>query len=828
MTAPVLSKTHSAPSSVRLVPDAGTAALLERFPARPRPTVWPATALSREKILARLQQSPWVRAGSGTRATRMVGVRTLLSWLETYPGQTWQQRWEATGAEAETQLWYEMVRGWVRTAGGSTIVPTIQTGMLALICTDVIRPGLEWLTANRSRFLGPAIRDIRDPEGFARLMAGRMPEGTRGRNESAVIRAMARIIVAYGGTVEDITVGDCLALLQAGRENHGVRLAYVWLRDRSQFPPDAPVTLTNLVARSGQFSPAQLVDRHNLRCRPVRNLLVDYLTERQPSLDYSSLQSLSMSLVNLFWADLEKHHPGIESLRLDAETSAAWKSRVATKAVRRKRPDGTVVTVTEPRASASAVRLAVRAFYLDIAQWALEEPERWGPWAAPSPVSEAECSTKKSEQRQKSRSDQRTRERLPVLPSLVRIADRRLKDATARLRALNTAPLGSTFTVLGETFAVPRITYRSDGRPSTVRDADGRRRDLRTEEKRAFWAWATIEILRHTGIRIEELRELGHHSIISYKLPTTGEVIPLLQIAPSKTDQERLLLVTPELADVLSIVISRVRDADGAVPLLYSYDPHEKVWNPPMPLLYQWEVSGENRQLSEQTIRQALDETLEALGLLDSYGKPLKFQPHDFRRIFITDAILNGLPPHIAQVIAGHGSINTTMGYTAIYPQDVIQAHQSFISRRRALRPAEEYRAVTSEEWEEFLGHFARRKLALGECGRAYGTDCIHEHACVRCPVLIINLDERPRLVEIRDNLMERIAEAEREGWLGEVEALSVSQAAAEEKISQLDIRQERRDSPTFLGIPKLQQVVARTSKVHEPEDLTLPKVQFE
>jgi len=52
-----------------------------------------------------------------------------------------------------------------------------------------------------------------------------------------------------------------------------------------------------------------------------------------------------------------------------------------------------------------------------------------------------------------------------------------------------------------------------------------------------------VEVLRHTGIRIEELTELSHHSFIQYKLPTTGELIPLLQIAPSKTDTERLLPV---------------------------------------------------------------------------------------------------------------------------------------------------------------------------------------------------------------------------------------------------------------------------------------------
>ncbi|GAB3013611.1 hypothetical protein GCM10023080_096120 [Streptomyces pseudoechinosporeus] len=49
---------------------------------------------------------------------------------------------------------------------------------------------------------------------------------------------------------------------------------------------------------------------------------------------------------------------------------------------------------------------------------------------------------------------------------------------------------------------------------------------------------------------------------------------------------------------------------------------------------------------------------LEATGLTDKDGEPLHFTPQDFRRIFITDAIRSGLPPHIAQVIAGHADIN--------------------------------------------------------------------------------------------------------------------------------------------------------------------------
>ncbi|MFI5866354.1 hypothetical protein [Streptomyces sp. NPDC051546] len=67
--------------------------------------------------------------------------------------------------------------------------------------------------------------------------------------------------------------------------------------------------------------------------------------------------------------------------------------------------------------------------------------------------------------------------------------------------------------------------------------------------------------------------ETSHHALIQYRLPTTGEIVPLLQIAPSKTDAERVLLVSPELADVLAAIIRRVRDPrTGGIPLLAAYD----------------------------------------------------------------------------------------------------------------------------------------------------------------------------------------------------------------------------------------------------------------
>ncbi|MGW3656600.1 hypothetical protein ACWD6R_13295 [Streptomyces sp. NPDC005151] len=82
--------------------------------------------------------------------------------------------------------------------------------------------------------------------------------------------------------------------------------------------------------------------------------------------------------------------------------------------------------------------------------------------------------------------------------------------------------------------------------------------------------------------------------------------------------------------------------------------------------------------------------------------------------------------------------------------------------------------------------------------------------ACVRCSLLRPDPAQRARLADIRDNLIARIAEAEREGWLGEIEGLRVSLAGAEEKLTQLDAEAARRSNAVVLGMPAFGQIAAR------------------
>ncbi len=426
-------------------------------------------------------------------------------------------------------------------------------------------------------------------------------------DRSQVLFRTALILAAHGGEITDVTVGDVVQLLDAeadfrsGRSPSGCMTLYRVLHELTVFAADTPTTLRAL-RTSGQRSPEQLIDRYQLTRRPVRDLLVEYLRERQPALDYTSLEALAYFLGQRFWADIEAHHPHIDTLHLPRDVADAWKRRLRTITRATTTATGTPATRHVERINYRECLTSVRAFYLDLAHWAVEDPARWARWVAPCPVGEEEINRKKAKRHRKARMDARTRERLPALPTLVSTVRQRRDNAAATLHAASRARPGEHFTAADGTRLLRAwMEKRSTHNRIWAEDpASGTRRDLTREDDHAFWGWAVVEVLRATGLRVEETCELNHYSLVEYRLPDTGELVPLLQIAPSKTDAERLLLVSPELSEVLSVVIQRIRDDSGTVPLVARYDGRERRWSAPAPLLFQRRIGAENRAIQRQ------------------------------------------------------------------------------------------------------------------------------------------------------------------------------------------------------------------------------------
>lgn len=640
------------------------------------------------------------------------------------------------------------------------------------------------------------------------------------------LNQLTRMLVHNGGTLSGISLPDCI---EAHRAQDGYRGRshprwYTLLREAAILPADSPPTIF-AASRRGQLTIEEMVDRYGVACRPIRDLFVAYLYERRPAMDYNSIRYLAAKLVLLFWRDLEIHEAGIDSLHLSDEVSRRWKTRLS----------GPVLygsnRVGKKREDPYTILMAARAFYADLSHWALEDPARWAAWAAPSPVDSRDLAgmTKMLKQ-SRSRTHPAHPGTCAAAPPARRRSPRQPSSDPGTARYRRREPVRRVVHRCGThaTTGIPerrreqcqegqswaRVRRHSGAQRHQHRPQDNRR-NLSLEADRAFWAWALVEVLRHTGARIEEVLEITHRSFVSYRLLSTGEVIPMLQITPSKTDKERLLVISPELAVAFAEIISHVRGDDEQLPMVSRYDSGERVHSPELPFLFQRPWGTGRIAVNSSYAIKLLDELVTTAKITNTDSTLAKFSPHDFR-FFATEAVASGLPVHITAKILGHDSIATTQTYVAVYDHDVIDHHRAYIARRRALRPSQEYREPTDSEWDEFLGHFAQRKLELGTCGRAYGTTCQHEHACIRCPMLRPDPRQHERLRQIIDSLDDRIAEAADRGWAGEVEGLRASRASAELKVVQMQ------RTATNLGLPIFPPRPGSARRRPQPPTITL------
>ena len=288
--------TQTAPRRWQLSAEAS--ALWEQFPPRPVLATWAATGQARPAVVARLLAPPFLGGDSQTRCNRKLTLLKVLDWLELQPGRSWQERWDASGAGVDGRLdWRLRLIDELKAAGnlgprGERISSILGMGLVQLIGADVLRPSLGWLMATASPLrIANEMARVRDPGGLARLKALRATSTVGDSTVLPAIERIALIMAAKGGTASDITPGDCLELLKTGRKvfpgpaksaRHSP-FFYQLLHSLGVFPAGAPPTVRMFSTRfPGQLSIEQLVDRYDLACRPVRDLILDYCANASP------------------------------------------------------------------------------------------------------------------------------------------------------------------------------------------------------------------------------------------------------------------------------------------------------------------------------------------------------------------------------------------------------------------------------------------------------------------------------------------------------------------------------------------------------------------
>ncbi|MFE1147665.1 tyrosine-type recombinase/integrase [Streptomyces albidoflavus] len=754
------------------------------------------------QLIGQLAHNASRDAAARTAEQHRASTRRVLAYLSEFEGSTWQQRWDAS----------PLGRGEITAAdlGANQNGRNHSVGVRALFCLRVVQPTL--LVVKKHNFNGfPAqfIAAQNDPL-LKRYAAQVAHHDFSWAHKREALFDVCCLLAVQGIGFADLTPAALLhhahasraakAVLRPGKKDANAfagRAAWNVLHAMGHFPASTPATMRQALHR-GQLTLEELVDRHSIRNQSVRRLLLDYFHRRKSDTDYASLVHLVRHVAHLFWARIEEINPKQEDLNIPADLYSSWRQQISV------RHDG------KPRIGVDTIIIAVRSFYYDLHTWAADEPERWAPWVAPCPVPPSELrGLGKRRRRINERSADRTRLRQPLLPLLVQHVEERYDRTRTLLEQATAAVADATFTHGGRTYrrvlteedrTLARAGHRT---PVRVRDDAGQLIQIEAEEETAFWDWATVETLRHSGARIEEMCEISHLSTRHYQR-NNGEMVALLVISPSKTDRERVIPMSAELFHVIASVIRRHTREGRPVPILQRFDPHDKVWSPPMPFLFQRKIGSTRSVISPFTVLHMLARCCKDLAEHHPAFRSVTFTPHDFRRIFTTELVNSGLPIHIGATLLGHLNIQTTRGYVAVFDEDVIRHYLAHLNERRELRPDHEYRYVTSEEWDEFEEHFDKRKVELGACGRPYGTPCQHEHACIRCPMLQISPKMISRLDDLETDLVARRARAQTEGWAGELEGLGLTLQLLRAKRDEAQRRAQR--STVDLGIPTRRQ----------------------
>ena len=253
----------TAPAAEAAAPTSGLvkstgAQLLAAFPPRPIVSSWQATQASRSSVLTRVLAAPFTLDNPGSQQTRRMGVLAVLSWLATHPGDSWQQRWRASGAEGRSD-WRDAITA--APAGPSragtttgTQLPHLSPGLLVLICADVIRSSLGWLLrfAPARRGLAAEMGRTRDPAAFAALAQACVHARAGSQTGQQAMARVAVILAAKGGPVAAVRVGDCVELLQTAAELRATSgsgahahspLFYLLLRSHGVLGEDAPAAI---------------------------------------------------------------------------------------------------------------------------------------------------------------------------------------------------------------------------------------------------------------------------------------------------------------------------------------------------------------------------------------------------------------------------------------------------------------------------------------------------------------------------------------------------------------------------------------------------------
>ena len=348
------------------------------------------------------------------RQARMRGARAILQRLMGFPGETWEQRWLASGCDAAPRGWIEHLRCphlrplVARAARNACAAAESSASTVLQLATRLSRCRVSTRTFLHATG-GSALAKLRRLTDYQTALPRQQHDAEVG---------LARVMIRTGKEIEQITGDDLLYyadVVKTSGRNRREHLLWELLVQLGPFAGEAPTLRAAWSAKgnSRQHSAATLVNRYGIPASGVRDLLVDYLEEIRA---WNGLlprwKTWPTGLRGCSGGRSLQINPEQADLRLAPDVATAWRERLA------------LTTDGRPRREIHSILIAIRSFYRDLAEWSHDDPVRWGVWVSPCPVSRAlPRAASKVKWRQKSEMQQRTRMLTPLLPAFVAAAN---------------------------------------------------------------------------------------------------------------------------------------------------------------------------------------------------------------------------------------------------------------------------------------------------------------------------------------------------------------------------------------------------------------------
>lgn len=443
----------------------------------------------------------------------------------------------------------------------------------------------------------------------------------------------------------------------------------------------------------------QLVSEKKLK-EGFQDVMVLYLTEysNRVSSRYTTIRSRRDFLCR-FWMFIQNEFPEISScsqIRPVHIQAYIPFCRAQADAACRAGPSG----VVSGEATMREVLAFLRTFFSDIALWSLEENSPFQSHTPPAPpLTYRETQTPEFTKLKKAREAGVTRRIMDLEREMPRI--RALAHEEWQTSRNNLASLSD------------RLRFRN--------------------ESISFWNWASLEFLLQSGLRLEEARRVTVFDILKRR-DSKWKTYFLLHIAPSKFDKARLIPIGDSLGKVISEMIIHIKKYYGIdfVPPSDNFDFHTQQPLPRAPYLFQGRTRPE--VIGRSTIRDSLAGLSKRAGSKHYDGTPLLISPHDCRRVFASEHLNNGTPPHVVRALLGHERLDTVMIYAKLYPQTLIEEYRRHVHGvYQSLYGEEGIKVPTEEDWAELERSCSLRDMGTHLCALPTGDHCPRGLVCLGC-----------------------------------------------------------------------------------------------